>query len=158
MTRVAKSLNLFVSLFIPYVWKKKRKLISLGLWIHKITTILSFNKCLPSFPSKTSTAFFWRIMLQFAQSQNISSWLEGIFSRVISAQLTGNSLWSVSKPRLPQKNLPTSRGPLMSRILKISLSQLTKCMMKPLTIPGADFGIHRSEHGTETEGKEEDIK
>ena len=46
----------------------------------------------------------------------------------------------------------------MSRILKISLSQLTKCTIKPLTITGADFGIHGSEYGTQTERKEEDIK
>lgn len=79
MTKLAKSLNLFVSLSIPYAWKKKWKLVGLGIWIHKITTILSFNKCFPSFPSKLLLPSSEGSCSNLHRGQKTSSWLGGRF-------------------------------------------------------------------------------
>lgn len=152
--RLGQSLNLFVSLFIPYVWRKK-KLVGMRIWIHKITTILFFNKW---FPSKLQLPFSKGSCSNLLRGQPTSSWLEGRFPKEQSLPSSQETACEVFPNQHCQRSSPASCGPLVSRFLKVSSSQLAKCTVGPLNIPDADLGTHRMVCGTETERKGKDIK
>lgn len=109
-------------------------------------------------PKQTSAAFFWRIIL-LHRGQPTGSWLGGRFPKEQSLPSSQETACEVFPNQdCQRRTLPASCGPPVSRILKVSSSQLSKCTVDPLNIPQTGLGIHRMRYGTETRRKGEDIK